>query len=226
LGGAGKRALAVVCDVTQDADVQQAVAAAVREFGRLDVAVANAGIGISGDFERLTLEQYRTVMETNVFGVIRTVRAALDELKKTRGRVAIIGSVSGIISTPGTSAYCASKFAVRALALALRDELARDGISVTHIAPGLVESEIRLKDNSGAIRLDAKDPAPAWLVMPAETAARQIVRAIARRKAEVVITFHGKLAVFLQRFFPWMIAAISRKLSDKRPPNKEERARN
>ncbi|HEX5814554.1 MAG TPA: SDR family NAD(P)-dependent oxidoreductase, partial [Methylomirabilota bacterium] len=111
----GRRALAVACDVTRDGDVERAVAAARAAFGRLDVVVANAGFGVVGAVERLTLDDYRRQFETNVFGVLRTVRAALPELKRTAGRLAIVGSVSGHVATPGSSPYAMSKFAVRAL---------------------------------------------------------------------------------------------------------------
>jgi len=90
---------------------------------------------------------------------------------------------------------------------ALGHELAPRGVSVTLISPGFVASEIRRVDNRGALRDTApRDPIPAWLVMPAERAARQIVRAVARRRREVVLTPTGKLAVFLQRHAPWLVA--------------------
>jgi short-subunit dehydrogenase len=207
----GRRALAIGCDVTRDGDVERAMAAARTAFGRVDVVVANAGFGVVGDVERLTLDDYRRQFETNVFGVLRTVWAALDDVKRARGRIAIIGSVSGHLATPGSSPYAMSKFAVRALAEALGHELAQQGVSVTLISPGFVESEIRRVDNSGRLREAAPDPIAAWLVMPTERAARQIVDAIARRRREAVITGHGRATVFLNRHAPWLIAALIRR---------------
>jgi len=207
----GRRALAVGCDVTRDGDVERAMAAARTAFGRVDVVVANAGFGVVGDVERLTLDDYRRQFETNVFGVLRTVWAALDDVKRARGRIAIIGSVSGHLATPGSSPYAMSKFAVRALAEALGHELAPQGVSVTLISPGFVESEIRRVDNAGRLREAAPDPIAPWLVMPAERAARQIVDAIARRRREAVITGHGRATVFLNRHAPWLIAALIRR---------------
>jgi short-subunit dehydrogenase len=207
----GRRALAIGCDVTRDGDVERALAAARTAFGRVDVVVANAGFGVVGDVERLTLDDYRRQFETNVFGVLRTVWAALDDVKRARGRIAIIGSVSGHLATPGSSPYAMSKFAVRALAEALGHELAQQGVSVTLISPGFVESEIRRVDNSGRLREAAPDPIASWLVMPTERAARQIVDAIARRRREAVITGHGRATVFLNRHAPWLIAALIRR---------------
>jgi short-subunit dehydrogenase len=203
----GRRVLAVAGDVTVDGDLPRAVAAARAAFGRLDVVVANAGFGVVGPVERLTLDDYRRQFETNVFGVLRTVYATLGDLKASRGRLAIIGSVAGHVATPGSSPYAMSKFAVRALAEALGHELAPAGVSVTLISPGFVDSEIRRVDNSGLLRADAPEPVPAWLLVSAERAARATVRAVARRRREAVVTGHGKVAVFFQRHLPWLVAA-------------------
>jgi short-subunit dehydrogenase len=206
----GRRALVVTADVTVDGDLERAVAATRATFGRLDVVIANAGFGVVGPVESLSLDDYRRQFETNVFGVLRTVQAALDSLKASRGRLVILGSVAGHIATPGSSPYSMSKFAVRGLSDALGYELAATGVSVTLVSPGFVESEIRRVDNTGVFQPQVREPVPAWLVVPAARAARQIVRAIARRRREVVITGHGKLAVFLQRHAPWLMAAIIR----------------
>jgi short-subunit dehydrogenase len=215
LRGGGRRAVAVACDVTQDGDVERALAVARTAFGRVDVVVANAGFGVVGTVERLTVEDYRRQFETNVFGVLRTVWASLDDVKRSRGRVVIIGSVAGYVATPGSSPYAMSKFAVRALAESLGHELARRGVSVTLITPGFVESEIRRVDNAGRLRDRAPDSIPSWLVMPTARAARQIVDAVARRRREAVITAHGRATVFLSRHAPWLMATMIRRLGIK-----------
>jgi NAD(P)-dependent dehydrogenase (short-subunit alcohol dehydrogenase family) len=207
----GGRALAIAGDVTRDGDMERAVAAARSSFGRLDVVVANAGFGVVGTVERLTLEDYRRQFETNVFGVLRTVWSALDDVKRARGRIAILGSVSGHLATPGSSPYAMSKFAVRALAEALGHELTPHGVSVTLISPGFVESEIRRVDNAGRLRDRARDPMPSWLVMPTDRAARQIVEAIGRRRREAVITGPGRVTVFLSRHAPGLMATLIRR---------------
>lgn len=201
----GGQALAVPCDVTRDGDPESAVQAAVREYGKLDVAVANAGFGVAAPFEKLTLEDYRRQFETNVFGLLRTSYAALPELKKSRGSLVLLGSVAGHISLPGNTPYTMSKFCVRALAEGLRYELKPAGVAVTLISPGFVDSEIRMIDNRGHLHSDASDPVPAWIRVPAKSAAREIARAIERRKAERIVTFHGKVAVLINRHFPWLL---------------------
>ena len=213
LARAGRRAIAIPCDVTVDGDIERAVARTREALGRVDVVVANAGYGVRGSLERLRLEDYRRQFETNVFGVLRTIYATLGDLRKSRGVLLVVGSVSGHVATPGGSAYAMSKFAVRALAEALGPELARHGVAVVLVSPGFVESEIGQVDNAGVFRTEQTREAPAWLVMPTATAARQIVHAVARRRREVVITGHGKVAVFLARHAPWLLAALMRRFA-------------
>ena len=208
----GTRALAVACDVTRDEDVERMAARARETFGRIDVVIANAGFGVVGPMERLTLEDYRRQFETNVFGVLRTIYATLDDLARTRGQLVLIGSVMGHISMPGASPYAMSKWAVRALAKALVHELRPRGIAVVHISPGAVVSELRQVDNHGVLRSEVDDPLPRWLRMPTERAARQIVDAVARRRSERVITQHGKLVVALEHHAPRLLSAAIRLL--------------
>lgn len=211
---AGKMApLVVQCDVTQDGSLQKAVEESMGHWGKLDVAIANAGFGVVGPLKKLTVEDYRRQYETNVFGVLRTIYATLPEIEKNKGNIAIIGSVSGWVATPGASPYNMSKFAVRALANAITPELALSGVKVTLISPGFVASDIRRVDNQGKFHEHAKEPIPARLIMPTDKAVRQILRAIAKGKREAIITGHGKALVFLERFMPWVIRAFGRKIA-------------
>jgi len=208
--GLGRKALPLRCDVTREDEVRAAVASSVSRFGALDIVVANAGFGVVGPVETLTTEDFRRQFETNVFGVLHTVKAAIPELEKTRGRLALVGSVSGHVTVPATAAYSMSKYAVRSLSDALFHELRPKGIAVTLISPGFVESDFRQVDNQGVHHPDARDPYPQWLVMSKETAARKIARAIAHRRREIILTGHGKLAVFIHRHFPWMMSIFFR----------------
>jgi short-subunit dehydrogenase len=204
----GRNAIVVGCDVTRDGDLERAVAAAVERYGRLDIAIANAGFGVVGPVEELRLDDFRRQLETNVLGVLRTLYASLPELRKTRGQFVVVGSVAGHVPTPATSAYSMSKFAVRGLAESIHDELAVSGISVTLVSPGFVDSDIRRVDNHGEVHESAPDPVPAWLRMPTDRAARIIVRAIRRRRREVVVTGHGKALVLLYRYAPWLLRFV------------------
>jgi len=217
IAAAGGRARAVPADVTRDGDLERAVALALERFGRLDIVVANAGFGVAGRVERLTVDDFRRQLEVNLFGVLRTFYAALPELERTHGVFAVMGSVAGYLPGPGTVPYATSKFAVRGLAESLRAELAPSGVDVVLLTPGFVESDIRRTDNAGRLHEDAREPLPGWLVMPAATAARKMARAISRRRRETVITAHGKLAVAFARHAGWLVAVLTRRTRRRRP---------
>jgi short-subunit dehydrogenase len=209
------RPLVVPCDVTRDGDVERAVADATQRWGKLDMVIANAGFGVVGAFRDLSVEDYRRQFETNVFGVLRTIAAALPEIEKAKGHVVIVGSVAGWTSSPNASPYAMSKFALRALADAITPELAPRGVKVTLISPGFVDSDIRRVDNHGTLHAGAAEPVPRWLVMPTGKAVRQILRAVARGRTDVIITGHGKFLVAMERFLPWLSRAVKRRLAAK-----------
>ncbi len=146
---AGGTALALACDVTQREHIDAAVEETVKTFGALDVVLANAGFGVSGVMEKLDTDDYRRQFDTNVFGVLDTVYAALPHLKRSGGRLGLVGSVLGHVGMAASAPYCASKFAVTAFAQCFYYDLADQGISVTGIYPGIVESEIRSVNNRG-----------------------------------------------------------------------------
>src|SRR6516225_9315304 len=200
------------CDVTKDGELEQAVAETIRHWGKLEVAIANAGFAVVGALKELSVEDYRRQLETNVFGVLRTIYAALPEIEKTKGNIALISSVSGWVATPGGSPYCMSKFAVRALADSITPELRLAGVKVTLISPGFVVSNIRRVDNRGRLHDEAGDPIPAWIQMSTERAARKILKAVARGKREEIVTLHGKVFVALERFTPWLKRIVATRM--------------
>src|SRR5690348_12376687 len=207
------RPAVVKCDVTRDGDLEMAVSGAVLAFDKLDIVFANAGFGVVAPLKKLTIEDYRRQFETNVFGVLRTIYAALPEVEKTKGNIVVVGSVSGWTASPGASPYAMSKFALRALANSITPELRLKGVKVTLISPGFVASNIRRVDNQGEFHAGAKEQIPAWLVVPTDKAVREILGAVARGKREAIITGHGKALVALERFMPWVLRAVSRKVA-------------
>ncbi len=143
LGGAD-RAIAVRCDVTDWADNERLAAGAVEAFGGFDAVFANAGFGAARGFLEESPEQWREMVLTNVLGVALTIRATLPGLlERERGHFVITSSVAGRRALPG-SMYSATKWAVTAIGEALRQELRtmheNDGIRVTLIEPGMVDT--------------------------------------------------------------------------------------
>jgi len=204
----GGHAQSIITDVKKESDLQQAVTRAHQTYGPIDIVIANAAIPMHGNFDELSTDNFKQIFETNVFGVLNTVYACLDDLKKSQGSLVIISSVMGYMATPGTSAYSMSKFAVRAFAETVHSELAKHGIKVILINPGFVESEIRLVDNRGSYNPNRKDWVPSFLVMRAEKAARIIAKAIYRGKREKFIGFYGYLGYWFRQYLPWLYFAL------------------
>jgi NAD(P)-dependent dehydrogenase (short-subunit alcohol dehydrogenase family) len=198
----GRQAMAVSCDVRDEAQIEAAAAEVVRRFGKLDVTLANAGFSVAGRVADLSADEWRNQLETNVIGAALTARHALPHLRETRGRLGFIGSVAAFICSPKMGAYSASKFAVRALGHTLAIELHGSGVSVTLVHPGYVESEIAHVDNSGRYDPDREDRRPKNMMWPAERAAEVVVRALYKRKREVVFTGHGKVGAFIGQHLP------------------------
>jgi NADP-dependent 3-hydroxy acid dehydrogenase YdfG len=131
--------LAVRCDVTEWDDQQALVARTLEEYGRLDVAFANAGFGGARGFKSATPEEWRSMVLTNVYGAALTIRAAYDALVDARGHLLLTSSVAGRRALPG-SFYSVTKHAVTAMGEAARQELTEHGVRVTLIEPGVVDT--------------------------------------------------------------------------------------
>jgi len=128
---------AIELDVTNDGSVERAVNEVIGETGRVDVLVNNAGYGLMGVTEAVTIEQAQRIMDTNFFGVVRMNRAVLPHMRKQKNGLLIhISSGGGRIVVPSMGFYCASKWALEALAEDYRYELAGQGIDSVIIQPG------------------------------------------------------------------------------------------
>lgn len=132
-------ALPVTCDVTEWDQVEAMAAAAITAFGRTDAVVANAGFGAKRGFLNESPEFWREMILTNVYGAAITLRACIPALRDSRGHAILMGSISGRQVGAG-SLYSSSKWAVTAMAEALRKDLHGSGVRVTLIAPGIVDT--------------------------------------------------------------------------------------
>ncbi len=137
--GGPERALPVVCDVTEWADQQRMAAAALEAYGRIDVALANAGFGGPRGFLNDTPEHWREMVLTNVYGAALTVRATVPALTESRGHLLLTSSVAGRRVIPG-SLYSCTKHAVTAMGEAARQDLHGSGVRVTVVEPGMTDT--------------------------------------------------------------------------------------
>ncbi|TCL07264.1 MULTISPECIES: oxidoreductase [Sodalis] len=137
IAGHEESALVLKLDVTQQDQIDEAVSAALKHFGRIDVLVNNAGIGYFGSFEESRMEDVHRMFDINVWGLTAMSRAVLPTLRKQRsGTIVNISSIGGITTFPSLSFYHATKFAVEALSESLSQEVAPLGINVLIVEPG------------------------------------------------------------------------------------------
>jgi NAD(P)-dependent dehydrogenase (short-subunit alcohol dehydrogenase family) len=134
-------------DVTVPLDAETAVKAAITRFGRIDVVINNAGYGIIGAVEETPETEFRAQMDTNFFGALSVIKAALPYLRaQKRGAIVNVSSMGGQLSFPGVSAYSASKFALEGMSEALAAELAPFGIKIMIVEPGALRTNFSSAD--------------------------------------------------------------------------------
>jgi NAD(P)-dependent dehydrogenase (short-subunit alcohol dehydrogenase family) len=212
---AGGRGLAVPTDV-RDPDAVQALAKAAQDsFGRLDVWVNNAAVGMWGKFEDIPLEDYRQVMDTNLFGYVHGARAALPYFRQAgRGVLINNASVLATVPAPYASAYVASKHAVRGLGGSLRQELALDGardIHVCTVMPGTIDTPFfQHSANYTGRAVKAMPP-----VYSPERVARTIVNCARWPRREVFVGNMARLAYQQFKVMPGMTERGMRVMVDK-----------
>lgn len=204
----------IATDVTDEASVEAAFAQIGEEQGRLDVLVSNAGMGVSGPIECTSLEDAKRQFDVNVFGLHACVRHAVPLMRKTGGgAIVATSSVAAVFSIPFQGFYSASKFAINALVLAMRSELARFNIRVCAVMPGDVKTgftDARVKDHGAALYGACVDASVAVMErderggMPPEAIAKAIVK-LAERKNPKPLSAVGlqyKVFCFLGKVLP------------------------
>lgn len=132
--------LGVEADVRQLNSQRKAVDATIEKFGKLDIVIANAGLGHFASIEDMTEDNWNAVIDTNLTGVFNSIKASVDELKKTKGYYITISSLAGTNFFAGGSAYNASKFGVTGFTQAVMLDLRKHGVKVTTIMPGSVST--------------------------------------------------------------------------------------
>jgi NAD(P)-dependent dehydrogenase (short-subunit alcohol dehydrogenase family) len=194
----GRQALAVRTDVADPAQVEALIAKAVERFGKIDVLVNNAGVGLAAAFSETTLDEFRRIMDVNFWGVVHGCRAVTPVMVKQRSGVIInVASILGKRGVPFSSAYCASKFAVVGFSEALRAELAASNVAVSTICPGAVDTEIwRAAGNKLGAQFDAFPKYPAWQL------AQVIVNDARFPQPEIVLALDAQVIDFFNTVAP------------------------
>jgi NAD(P)-dependent dehydrogenase (short-subunit alcohol dehydrogenase family) len=210
----GARVLVIPCDVRDQKQVDTAIAEVVRQFGAIDVLINNAGVIQVGPYDRMRLEDYENAMATHAWGPLYTIMAALPHMRQRgSGRIVNISSIGGKIGVPHLLPYTMSKFALSGLSQGLRAEIARDGILLTAIYPGLMRTgshinasfKGRNRSEFAWFSLSAGMP---LVSIDARRAARQIVAACRKGSPELTITPQAGVAAVANAAFPAVVSKI------------------
>jgi NAD(P)-dependent dehydrogenase (short-subunit alcohol dehydrogenase family) len=203
-----------VCDVRNRSAVESTIERIVADHGGVDVLINDAGIIQVGPLEHMTIADFENAMATHFWGPLYAILAALPHMRRMRsGRIVNISSVGGRIAVPHLLPYSASKFALTGLSEGLHAELARDGIRVTTVSPGLMRTGstynawFKGKHRREFAWFHLADSIPG-LSIDARRAARQIIEACRRGEAELTITPPARLAVLLNAACPETMAHL------------------
>ena len=190
-----------VCDIRKDDAVTQTIAAFERELGPIDAVFNVAGVIEVGPVDALTIADYVDAIDTNFLGAVRVVESVREAMcARKGGRIVNISSLGGVIAIPHLVPYSASKFAIRGYSEGLRAELARYGVLVTAVVPGLMrtgsppQATYAGQPEKEYAMFAPSDSLPGTSVS-VQHAARRIVDACERGTAEIVISWQAKLAV-------------------------------
>jgi NAD(P)-dependent dehydrogenase (short-subunit alcohol dehydrogenase family) len=204
----------IPCDVANRGQMEQAIADATSHFGRIDVLVNNAGIIQAGPIEAMTVADFEQAMGVMFWGTLYATLAVLPQMRSRRaGAIVNITSVGGKIAMPHLLPYDAAKFAATGFSEGLRAEVARDGITVTTIAPGL----LRTGGHRNALFKGNKEAEFSWFslgdtlpfaALDVEQAAREIVAAARRGQAERILSLPASGAARFHGLFPALTTDI------------------
>ncbi|GAC1302923.1 MAG: SDR family oxidoreductase [Vulcanimicrobiaceae bacterium] len=214
LAAGGTRIVVRACDIRLDESVAAAFAAVVRELGPIDVLLNVAGIIEVGPVESLLLDDYVDAIATNYLGAVRTVEAVRPAMQARRaGRIVNVASIGGVIAVPHLLPYCASKFALVGYSRGLHAELARFGIVVTTIVPGLMRTGSPPHATfagrpEAEYALFAPVDALPFTSVSAAHAARAILDATERGERERVVSPQARAGVAAARWVPATLAAL------------------
>ncbi len=210
--------LVLAGDITQPGVRVLAVRTAVEAWGALDGLVNNAGVGARCPFVDSDAANLRQLFELNFFSAVELVREALPWLQQGRDPLVVnVGSILARRGVPGYADYCASKFALQGFSEALRAELCHLDIDLLMVNPGTTQSEFfeRLLARGGPLAASGKRGVPAAYV------ARATVRAIARRKHEIVPSWPGRALVWTNRLAPRLLDTLLARAAGRRPNSQE-----
>lgn len=189
-------------DVSREEDNRKMAEEAIRQYGRIDVLINNAGISMRALFEDVDMEVLKKVMDINFYGVLYATKYCLPYIIESKGTVVGISSVAGYRGLPGRAGYSASKFALNGFLEVLRTELYKKDVNVLTASPGYTSSNIRKRSLTKDGSIQGESPRDENSMMSAEECAHHIYKATVKRRKILILTVQGKLTVFMNKWFP------------------------
>src|SRR6478672_5741079 len=202
----GGEVIAVQTDVSDSEQCRRLIEAAAEAFGRIDTLVNNAGISMHARFDQLSdVHSVDRITSINYFGSVYCTWYALPYLKRSRGRIVGVSSITGKIGVPTRTLYSGTKHAMAGFFDSLRIELVEDGVSVTMAYPGFVATNIATRALGPDGKPLGKRPVDDRRAISVEECARRIIDAAANRSREIVIARRAKLGMILKAFAPQVV---------------------
>lgn len=203
ISGFDVKSIAVKTDVSKVEQAKNLIEKTIKEFGKIDVLVNNAGVSMRAMFHKLDIDVFEKVMNINFMGTVYCSRYAIEHILKQKGSIVGVSSVSGYTPLPARTAYCASKYAMFGFLTTLRIEYIKYGLHVLITHPGFTESNIRKNALLANGNKQGNTPRKEEKMMTSNEVALKILKAIRHRKRVQIISFVGKSSWILEKLFPW-----------------------
>lgn len=209
--------ITTIGDVSIEADCKRFVDDAMAQWGKIDVLINNAGISMRGIFLDTDLSVLQKLMDTNFWGTVYCTKYALPSLLANKGSVVGISSIAGFKGLPARTGYSASKFAMQGFLESLRCENLETGLHVLIACPGYTESNIRKTALDGQGLQQNESPLKENKLMSAEAVAEATWNAITGKRNYLILTLQGKMAVWINKWFPKLADRLTYNVIKKEP---------
>jgi NAD(P)-dependent dehydrogenase (short-subunit alcohol dehydrogenase family) len=202
----GRKGMALGVDVSKPDQIEGMIDKTIDTFGRIDILMNNAGVGLSGEMRYLSLQDWEWIVGINLWGPIYGVHFALPHMLKQRsGHIVNVASAAGLIASPGMSAYTTTKFGLVGLSEVLRNEVARFNVGVTVVCPGFVRTNIFDTNETRGMKDAPKGKdLPSWLGISKEACAKDILKAVRKNKFLIIPGPEMKVVYSFKRFAPFL----------------------
>jgi len=206
-----------VSDVSKESDCKLFIEEGISKHNKINVLINNAGISMRGIFNDTEIHVLRNLMDVNFWGTVYCTKFALPFILQSKGSIIGVSSIAGFKGLPARTGYSASKFAMQGFLESLRNENLKTGIHVMIACPGYTESNIRKSALNSKGLAQGETPLNESKLMSSEAVANEIWRGIEHKRWYLIMTLQGKLAVFINKWFPKLADRLTYNVISKEP---------